>query len=77
MGSSKNSARLEKTKRVRRKNHASPLEHVGPRGVKNSKRLASEIDCSELPSKKRQVSHSSFEPNILMVEAVVQPRQQQ
>ena len=38
IGSRKNSARLEKIKRIRKKDHASPVEYVGPRGVKNSKR---------------------------------------
>lgn len=52
-----------------------PLKMWRP-GVKNIKRLASEVDCSELPCKERPVSHSSHELSDLMVEVVVQPRQQ-
>ena len=77
IGPRKNSARLEKLKRVRKKGRVSLVENVGPRGVKNTKRLASEVDCSELPGKKRQIYHSDHELNNLIVEAVVQPRQQQ
>ena len=77
MGIINNSARVEKVKRTRKKCQARPIENVVPRGVKNTKRLASEVDCSELPCKKRLVSHSGHELSDLMVEAVVQPRQQQ
>ena len=53
------------------------MENVSPRVKKNIKRLASEVDYSELPSKKRLVSHFGHELNNLMVEAMLQPRQQQ
>lgn len=76
MGFINNSARVEKVKRTRKKCHARPIENVAPRGVKNSKRLVSEVDYSELPCKKRLISHSGHELSDELVEAVVQPRQQ-
>ena len=79
IGSRKSSARVEKVKRIRKKDSAQLVENVIPGAVKkkNAKRLASEGDHSELPNKKRLVSYSSQEHDYLMVEAVVQPRQQQ
>ena len=78
IGSRKSSARVEKVKRIRKKDHARLVENVIPRVVKkNTKRLASEGDHSELPSKKRLVSCFGQEYNILMVEVVEQPCQQQ
>ena len=71
MGFINNSARVEKVKRTRKKSHASPIENVGPKGVKNTKRLALEVDCSELPCKKRLASHFGHELSDLMVEAMV------
>ena len=69
---------MEKVKRIRKKDHARLVENVIPRVVKkNSKRLASEGDHSELPSKKRLVSCFGQEYNILMVEVMEQPCQQQ
>ena len=56
MGCSNNIAKVEKAKRTRKKCHAHPTENVAPRGVKNTKRLTSKVDCSELPCKKRLVS---------------------
>ena len=54
------------------------MENVIPRVVKkNTKRLASEGDHNELPSKKRLVSCFGQEHNILMMEVVEQPCQQQ
>ena len=55
-GCSNNGAKVEKVKRTRKKCHEHPIENVAPRGVRNTKRLASEVDCSELPCKKRLVS---------------------
>ena len=77
MGCSNNSAKVEKVKRTRKKWHARPIENIAPRGVKNIKRLASKVDYSELPCKRRLVSHSGHELSNLMVEVVVQPHQQQ
>ena len=77
MGCSNNSAKVEKVKRTRKKCHARPIENVVPRGVKNIKRLASEVDYSELPCKRRLVSRSGHELSNLMMEVVVQPCQQQ
>ena len=77
MGFINNSATVEKVKRTRKKCHARPTENVAPKGVKNTKMLASKVDCSELPCKKRLVFHSGHELSDLMVEAVVQPCQQQ
>ena len=81
IGSRKSSARVEKVKRIRKKDSARLVENVEngiPRVVKkNAKRLASEGDHSELPNKKSLVSYSGQEHDYLMVEAVVQPRQQQ
>ena len=57
MSSRKSSVRVEKAKRVRKKAHARLVENATPRVViKNTKRLASEGDYSELPNKKRLVS---------------------
>ena len=57
MSSRKSSVRVEKAKRVRKKAHAWLVENATPRVViKNTKRLASEGDYSELPNKKRLVS---------------------
>ena len=48
------------------------MENIIPKVVKkNTKRLASEGDHSELPNKKRLVSYSGQEHDYLMVEAVV------
>ena len=77
MGCNNNSAKVEKVKRTRKKDHARLIENVAPRGVKIAKRLAPEVDYSELPCKRRLVSHSGHELSNSMVEAVVQPRQQQ
>lgn len=77
MGSRKSSARSDKAKRVRKKSHACHVESVSPREKKVTKRLASEVDCNELPSKKRLVSHFDHELKNLMVEAELQPRQNQ
>ena len=69
---------MEKVKRIRKKDSARLVENVIPGVVKkNAKRLTSEGDHSELPNKKRLVSYSSQEHDYLMVEAVVQPCQQQ
>ena len=63
---------------MRKKAHARLVENATPRVViKNTKRLASEGDFSELPNKKRLVSSFSRDQNILMVEAAEQPCQQQ
>ena len=76
IGSRKSSARVEKVKRIRKKDSARLVENVIPGVVKkNAKRLASEGDYSELPNKKRLLSYSGQEHDYLMVEAVVQPRQ--
>ena len=71
IGSRKSSARVEKVKIIRKKNHARLVENIIPKVVKkNTKRLALEGDHSELPKKKRLVSCFGQEHNILMVEAV-------
>ena len=78
IGSRKSSARVEKVKRIRKKDCARLVENIIPGVVKkNAKRLASEGDHSELPNKKRLVSYSGQELDYLMVEVVVQLRQQQ
>ena len=78
MSPRKSSVGVEKAKRVRKKAHARQVGNATPRVVtKNTKRLASEGDFSELPNKKRLVSCFSRDQNILMVEAAEQPCQQQ
>ena len=69
MGCNNNSVKVEMVKRTRKKGHARPIENVTPRGVKIAKRLASEVDHSELPCKRRLVSHFGYELSNLMVEA--------
>ena len=57
MSPRKSSVGVEKVKRVRKKAYARQVENATPRVVKkNTKRLASEGDYSELPNKKRLVS---------------------
>ena len=71
----KSSVGVEKAKRVRKKAHAQQVKNATPRVVtKNTKRLASEGNFSELPNKKRLVSCFGQGQNILMVEVAEQPR---
>ena len=67
---------MEKVKRITEKYNARLVENVIP-GVVYAKRLAYERDHSELPNKKRLVSHFGQEHDYLIVEVVVQPHQQQ